>query len=98
MTRRPMSVSAARAVIDAAVLVKAPDWSESRHWHVVSGGRRLLVIEPSYRGVSRTGRNGWIWWIADSARMLSRPEPTRQQAATVGLAAWMRWTTSKEQQ
>ncbi|MER8002949.1 hypothetical protein [Streptomyces sp. NPDC095613] len=56
MTRRPMSARRACAVIDAAELVKAPNWPDSRRWHVVSGGDVLVIIEPSYRG---GGRNGW---------------------------------------
>ncbi|MER7053456.1 hypothetical protein [Streptomyces sp. NPDC000351] len=95
MTHRP-TAKAARAILEQAELVKSHDWSETRHWYVVSGGRRLLVIEPSYGGTSRTGRNGWNWWLADSARMLSKPEPTREKAAVAGLAAWERWATSKE--
>lgn len=93
---RPLSAKTARAAVDAAELVKAPDWSETCRWHVVSGGRRLVVIEPSYGGTSRTGRNGWTWWLADGARMLNRPEPTREKAAIAGLAAWQRWAIRKE--
>ncbi|MFF2852671.1 hypothetical protein ACFVT5_41220 [Streptomyces sp. NPDC058001] len=96
MTRRRLSAKAARAVIDAAEIVKAPDWSETHCWHVVSGGRVLVVIEPSYGGVSRSGRNGWNWWLADGARTLNKPEPTRQQAAVIGRLAWERWATYKE--
>ncbi|MFH8531521.1 hypothetical protein ACH4GE_24260 [Streptomyces tendae] len=93
---RRLSATAARVIVDAAEIVKAPTWSETRRWYVVSGDRRLLVIEPSYGGVSRTGRNGWTWWLADGARMLNGPEPTREKAAIAGLAAWQRWVTRKE--
>ncbi|WP_329472722.1 hypothetical protein OIE75_29690 [Streptomyces sp. NBC_01723] len=95
MTRR-LSVKAARAILDAAEIVKAPDWSETHRWHVVSDGRTLVVIEPSYGGASRTGRNGWNWWLAEGSRSRHQPEPTRQAAAARGLAAWQRWATSKE--
>ena len=94
--RRPLSATAAQAVIDAAEIVKAPDWSDTRRWHVVSGGDVLVVIEPSYGGTSRSGRNGWRWSIAGRAVAGIRPEKTVQDAATVGLAAWKRWVTTKE--
>ncbi|MEV4784014.1 hypothetical protein AB0K53_00920 [Streptomyces tuirus] len=97
MTARRMSARRARAIIDAAVLVKAPDWRESRHWHVVSGDMVLVVVAPSYGGTSVSGRNGWRWWIADHGPSGgSRRETTREQAAAVGLAAWERWITNKE--
>jgi hypothetical protein len=93
---RPLSAKVVRAVIDAAEIVKAPDWSETRNWHVVSGGDVLVVIEPSYGGASRSGRNGWTWWLADSARTRHQPEPTREKAAIAGLLAWERRATRKE--
>lgn len=95
MTGR-LSAKAARAVLDAAEIVKAPGWSETRHWHVVSGGRTLVVIEPSYGGTSRSGRKGWNWWLAEGARSRHQSEPTREKAALAGLAAWQRWATRKE--
>jgi hypothetical protein len=92
-----MSARRAREVIEAAVLEKALDWQDTRHWHVVSGGQVLVVIAPSYSGTSISGRNGWTWWLAalgpsDS----SRRETTIEQAAARGLAAWQRWATAKE--
>lgn len=97
MTARRVSARRARAIIDAAVLVKAPDWSESRRWHVVSGDMLLVVVAPSYGGTSRTGRNGWTWWLAHLGPSgTSRLEPTREQAAARGLADWQRWATTKE--
>lgn len=92
MTR--LSAAKARAVIDAAVLVKAPSWGVDRRWHVVSGGTVLVVIEPSYGGTSRTGRNGWTWWLADRGRMLNPAQPDREKAAVAGLGAWERVVTS----
>lgn len=92
MTRR-LTAKAARAILDAAVLEKAPDWSDTRRWHVVSGDLVLVVIEPSYGGTSGSGRNGWIWWLADGGRSVSRPEPTREKAAIAGLGAWQRRVT-----
>ncbi len=90
---RPLSAKAARAVLDAAELVKAPDWSESRCWLVMSGGRQLAVIEPAWQ----TGRrNGWRWRLTHSSTWSSRTEPTREKAAVAALGAWQRWTTRKE--
>ncbi len=91
--RRRMSARQARAAIEAASITKAPDWSETRTWHVVSDDHVLVVIEPSYGGTSRTGRNGWNWWLAGSARTRHAPEPTREQAAVRGLAAWQQRVT-----
>ncbi|MBL3664514.1 hypothetical protein JL475_00440 [Streptomyces sp. M2CJ-2] len=96
MTRRPMSARRARAVVVQARLVKAPDWSDTRAWHVVADDVVLVVVSPSYGGTSRSGRNKWQWRLADAAIPGSRPEPTREQAAAAGLAAWERWVTSKE--
>ena len=94
-----MSARRARAIIDAATLVKAPNWWESRRWHVVSGGELLVVVAPAYGGTSASGRNGWTWWIAALGPSgSSRREPTREQAAARGLADWQRWATTKEKQ
>lgn len=92
MTAR-LSAGAVRAVLDAAELVKAPDWSESRAWLVVSGGRQLAVIEPAWRAGRRAG---WRWRLAHSSTWNSRTEPTREKAAIAAIGAWQRWTTSKE--
>lgn len=92
---RPLSAKAARAVIDAADIVKAPDHRDTHTWHVVSGGQVLVIVEPSYGGTSRTGRNGWNWWLADGARTRHQPEPTVEKAAVAGLMAWQRRATSK---
>ncbi|MFD9276901.1 hypothetical protein ACFWD7_06360 [Streptomyces mirabilis] len=95
--RRPMSAKRAREVIGGAELIKAPDWSESRRWHVVAAdGTVLVVVAPSYGGASRSGRNGWRWWItATGPTGSSDREPTREQAAARGLANWQRWITSR---
>ncbi|MFF8589970.1 hypothetical protein ACF061_00780 [Streptomyces sp. NPDC015220] len=98
VTRKPLSARAARTVIEAAVLVKASDWSESRRWHVVSDGRLIVVVAPSYGGTSRSGRNGWRWWIAELGPSGdARRETTREQAAARGLADWLRWATAATQ-
>jgi hypothetical protein len=86
-----MTARRAQAIIDAATLVKAPDWTESRRWHVTANGQVLVIIEPSYSGITR---NGWTWWLADIGRMRATPEPTREKAAVAGLAAWQRQATT----
>ena len=83
---RPLSSRRARAVVDAAVLVKAPDWSDSRAWHVTSGSRLLVIVEPAY---SAGARRGWTW------RLPGGPA-TREKAAVVGLMTWQRWAIRKE--
>ncbi|MYU24614.1 hypothetical protein [Streptomyces sp. SID8352] len=89
--RRLLSARAARAIIDAADVVKAPDWPDTRAWHVVSGGEVLVVISPFYGGGSRTG---WRWWLAALGPSGdSRHETTIRQAAARGLADWERWVT-----
>lgn len=90
---RPLSATAARAILDAAELVKAPGWSESRQWRVVSGGRVIVIILPSYSMLGR--RNGWTWILAETRHSVTTPpEPTREKAAAAGLAAWQRWATN----
>ncbi|WP_030757280.1 hypothetical protein [Streptomyces sp. NRRL F-5135] len=91
---RPLSTKTARAIIDTSELVKAPDWADTRIWHVISSGRLLVVIEPSYRGGRRSG---WRWRLAGSSTWSSRAETNREKAAAAGLGAWQRWITSKEQ-
>lgn len=94
MPRRRLTARRAQAVLDAAVLAKAPDWPETRTWHVVSGGVLLVVVTPSYGGTGRTGRNGWRWRLPDHAAAATRPEPTREKAAIAGLTAWHQQATN----
>lgn len=97
VTTRRMSARRARAIIETAVLVKAPDWSDTRQWHVVSGGQVLVVVAPSYGGTSRSGRNGWTWRLAALGPSGGgRHETTIEKAAARGLADWERWATNKE--
>lgn len=94
---RPLSAKAARAVTAAATIVKAPDHRDTNTWNVVADdGAVLVVIEPSYGGTSRTGRNGWNWWLADGGRTRNPVEATIQNAAVAGLLAWERVATRKE--
>jgi hypothetical protein len=93
---RPLSAKAARAVTAAAEIVKAPDHRDTNTWHVVAAdGTVLVVIEPSYGGTSRTGRNGWNWWLADGGRTRNPVETTIQKAAIAGLLAWEQRATRK---
>lgn len=94
--RRRLTQTAARATADAARLVKAPDWRETHHWHVVDAdGKVLVVVAPSYGGVSRSGRNGWKYYLAALGPSGNRDKwPTVKQAAAQGLGAWIRWATT----
>lgn len=91
-----MSAKRAREIASAATLVKAPSWSEDRHWHVVAAdGSVLVTVAPSYGGVSRTGRNGWQYWITALGVSGNRDRwTTREGAAAAGLGAWERWATA----
>lgn len=93
MTPKRMTDRAARTLLESAELVKAPDWSETHRWHVVADGKVLIVVEPSYGGASRTGRNGWRWWLADLGPSGSSVHSTRQTAASAGMHTWLRWIT-----
>lgn len=91
MTR--LSPAKARAVLEAAVLVKAPSWGEDRRWHVVSGDVVLVVVEPAYSGARRAG---WRWWLYEHGPSSGRTtQPTREKAAVAGLGAWERAATSR---
>ncbi|MFF0166805.1 hypothetical protein [Streptomyces prasinus] len=89
---RPLSARPARAVVEAARLVKAPDWPETRAWHVVADGQVLVVVEPSY-GIGQ--RHRWTWRLPTGGAS-RQTETTREKAAVAGLAAWERWATNNE--
>lgn len=97
MTRTRLTAKQAQAVIDGAILVKAPDWRETSHWHVTDAdGNVLVVVSPSYGGTGRTGRNGWRQHLAALGPSGSRDRWTsREDAAANGLAAWKRWVTAQ---
>ena len=56
-----ISARRAKQLIEAADLVKAPDWRESHCWHVVADGETLVVVEPAYRAGTR---RGWSYHLA----------------------------------
>jgi hypothetical protein len=95
-TPKRLTDAQAQAVIDGATLVKAPDWSETNHWHVIAAdGTVLIVVTPSYGGVGRTRCNGWRQHVAALGPYGSRdPWETRGDAAVRGLIAWKQWATS----
>jgi len=86
----------ARAIADTAKLVKAPTWATDNGWNVTADdGTVLAVVTPSYGGTSRNGRNGWKYYLPALGPTGNRDKwPTRQQAATQGLMAWIRWATA----
>jgi len=92
MTAR-MSAAKARAVIDAATLIKASDWRETRHWHVVSGGTALVTVAPAYSGTRRTG---WRYWLTQyGPSNTGGVYATKDAAAVAGLGAWERSATRR---
>ncbi|MEU6016887.1 hypothetical protein ABZ826_23415 [Streptomyces sp. NPDC047515] len=97
-TGRPkrLTEAKARSIADGATLVKAADWSATHAWDVVAeDGTVLVIVTPSYGGGARSGRNGWKYHLASLGPSGNRDHwPTRQQAATQGLMAWMRWVTA----
>lgn len=95
-SRRPMSARRAREIVAGTRLVKAPTWAEDRHWHVAAeDGTVLVTVAPSYGGTSRSGRNGWRYWLTDLGPSGNRDRwTTREAAAAAGLGAWQRWATA----
>lgn len=93
--RRPLSTRRAQEIASGARLAKAPDWADSHEWLVVAAdGTPLVTVAPSYGGATRSGRNGWRYWLADLGPSGNRDRwPTREQAASAGLATWQRWVS-----
>ncbi|MET8113800.1 hypothetical protein [Streptomyces prasinus] len=89
---RPLSARRARAVVEAARLVKAPHWADTRAWHVVADGEVLVVVEPSY-GIGQ--RHRWTWRLPTGGAS-RQTETTREKSAVAGLAAWQRRATRKD--
>jgi hypothetical protein len=80
------------AIADAAELERDPDHRESHRWILRSGDTVLGYVEPSYGGVSRSGRNGWIGRLMAGS---SGPRSTNRDVAAVDLALrWVRVVTA----
>jgi hypothetical protein len=81
----------AQAVIDAAELVRAPDYRESHMWVLRSGDTLIGYVVPSYGGVSRSGRNGWTSSLGGTPG----PRCHSRDGAKLDLAArWLRVVTA----
>jgi hypothetical protein len=81
----------AQAVIDAAELVRAPDYRDSHRWILRSGDTLIGYVVPSYGGASRSGRNGWLSRLGGSPG----PRCKSRDGAAVDLAArWLRVVTA----
>lgn len=81
----------ARALVDAAELVRHPEHRDNHCWILRSGDTVIGYVEPTYGGTSRSGRNGW------TGRLGSHPGPrcgTRDQAAVDLAARWVRLVTA----
>jgi hypothetical protein len=93
---RRLTDKQARAIAEGAELVKADDWSDTHRWNVVTeDGTTLVIVSPSYGGGSRSGRDGWRYFLAALGPSGNRDKwATRQEAAAEGLRSWIRWATA----
>lgn len=91
-TTARISARRAKQLVEAAELVKAPDWRETNSWHVVADGETLVVVEPAYRAGTRRGWSQHLAALGPSGSALHFS--TREQAAVAGLGAWQRWATA----
>lgn len=81
----------AAAVLDAAELVRAPDYRDSHTWILRSGDVLIGYVRPSYGGASRSGRNGWT----SSMGGTPGPHSRSRDGAKLDLAAqWLRVVTA----
>ncbi|MEV0926905.1 hypothetical protein AB0I99_17565 [Streptomyces spongiicola] len=81
----------ARAVVNAAELVRHPDHRENHRWILRSGDTVLGYVEPTYGGTSRSGRNGWTGRLGG----ISGRRCTTRDAAALDLAErWIRVVTA----
>ncbi|PNG21893.1 hypothetical protein [Streptomyces cahuitamycinicus] len=81
----------ARAVVDAAELVRHPEHRDNHQWILRSGDTVLGYVEPTYGGASRSGRNGWTGRLGGSR---GRRCTTRDGAAADLAARWVRLVTA----
>ncbi|MFJ3310467.1 hypothetical protein ACIPSA_47375 [Streptomyces sp. NPDC086549] len=86
-----LAMKKARAVIDAAELVRHPEHRDNHRWILRSGDTVLGYVEPTYGGASRSGRNGWTGRLGGST---GRRCTTRDGAAADLAARWVRLVTA----
>jgi len=82
----------AMAVVEAAELVRHPDYRENHRSILRSGETVLGHVEPSYGGASRSGRNGWVGLLP--GEHTGRPLPTRDAAAAELARRWLQLVTA----
>jgi hypothetical protein len=90
---RPQKLSRkkARAIADAAELVRHPQYRDNHRWILQSGDTVIGYVEPTYGGASRSGRNGWAGRLAGQLGPRCR---TRDGAAVDMAERWIRLVTS----
>ncbi|MFJ3930192.1 hypothetical protein [Streptomyces sp. NPDC090029] len=81
----------ARAIVDAAELVRHPEHRDNHRWILRSGDTVLGYVEPTYGGASRSGRNGWTSRLGGSP---GRRSATRNRAAADLAGRWIRVVTA----
>ncbi|MFG2306718.1 hypothetical protein [Actinacidiphila glaucinigra] len=87
-----LAMRKARAIADAAELVKDTDYRDSHRWILRSGDTVIGYVEPSYGGTSRSGRNGWISRMGGTLG----PRCKSRDGAALDLASrWIRVVTSE---
>jgi hypothetical protein len=95
---RPKRLTSAQAdaLINSVRLAKAGSWAATRDWEVVADtGTVLVVVTPSYGGTSRSGRNGWTYYLPGIGPARAGEQwPTRETAMLQGLGAWKRHATA----
>jgi hypothetical protein len=81
----------AAAVLDAAELVRHPDYQDNHRWILRSGDVLIGYVVPSYGGASRSGRNGWVGSLGGAPG----PRCHSRDGAKMDLAAqWLRLVTA----
>jgi len=90
---RPQKLSRkkARAIADAAELVRHPHHRDNHRWILQSGDTVIGYVEPTYGGASRSGRNGWAGRLAGQLGPRCR---TRDGAAVDTAVRWVRLVTT----
>jgi hypothetical protein len=86
-----LSKTTAAAIANAAELIRDPDHRDNHRWVLQSGDTVLGYVEPSYGGVSQSGRNGWVSRLGGS---LGPRGTTRNSAAEDLAMRWIRLVTA----